>query len=422
MNPAMPVCLNTHSPGVQLNVAVDVGCIRHRVAVGLSEGKVLDEFDIAHDGPGLTAFFTRIEHHEREHQATSVAVAMEGFGGYARPLDARVLMHGWRLFNVNNLKLARFKEIFPAPAKTDAIDARRMLQLFQLQDRVPMAKAILQEVAPIGETEAKLKALTRRRKQLVDDRMRLSRRLQADLQALCPGLLAVTGEADNLWFLNFLTMRDDLTKLKNVRLSTLLATTGIGKGYAAKIRQWQQEATFSNSATYLGAMIVTDARQILALRKQILALEAQLEDLAGQSVMARRIQTVPGFGLICSTELAGEIGSVERFAKTDSLAMYLGVAPLDNSSGKYKGSKVPRQVNRRARDAMMIAAVQHIRSVPASKAYFDKKRAAGKTHQQAVRAVARMLSKVLFSMLKHSEDYVIPDVSNTPESNPVTVP
>lgn len=422
MNPAMHVCLNTHSPGVQLNVAVDVGCIRHRVAVGLSEGKVLDEFDIAHDGPGLTAFFTRIEHHEREHQATSVAVAMEGFGGYARPLDARVLMHGWRLFNVNNLKLARFKEIFPAPAKTDAIDARRMLQLFQLQDRVPMAKAVLQEVAPIGETEAKLKALTRRRKQLVDDRMRLSRRLQADLQALCPGLLAVTGEADNLWFLNFLTMRDDLTKLKNVRLSSLLATTGIGKGYAAKIRQWQQEATFSNSATYLGAMIVTDARQILALRKQILALEAQLEDLAGQSVMARRIQTVPGFGLICSTELAGEIGSVERFAKTDSLAMYLGVAPLDNSSGKCKGSKVPRQVNRRARDAMMIAAVQHIRSVPASKAYFDKKRAAGKTHQQAVRAVARMLSKVLFSMLKHSEDYVIPDVSNTPESNSVTVP
>ena len=76
MNPAKPVCLSTHSPGVQLNVAVDVGCIRHRVAVGLFEGNVLHEFDIAHDGPGLTAFFARIEHHEREHQATSVAVAM----------------------------------------------------------------------------------------------------------------------------------------------------------------------------------------------------------------------------------------------------------------------------------------------------------------------------------------------------------
>ena len=74
-----------------------------------------------------------------------------------------------------------------APAKTDAIDARRMLELFELQDHVPMAKAILREVAPVAETETRLKALTRRRKQRVDDRMRLSRRMQADLHATCPG-------------------------------------------------------------------------------------------------------------------------------------------------------------------------------------------------------------------------------------------
>ena len=61
-----------------------------------------------------------------------------------------------------------------APAKTDAIDARRMLQLFQLQDHVPMAKAILREVAPVAETETRLKALTRRRKQRVDDRLCLA--------------------------------------------------------------------------------------------------------------------------------------------------------------------------------------------------------------------------------------------------------
>ena len=106
------------SPLTQLHVAIDVGCTRHRVAVGLSEGTLLDEFDVTHDGPGLTAFFKRIEQHERQHEAASVAVAMEGYGGYARPLDGRVLMRDWRLYNVNNLKLAWFKEIFPAPAKT----------------------------------------------------------------------------------------------------------------------------------------------------------------------------------------------------------------------------------------------------------------------------------------------------------------
>jgi hypothetical protein len=31
---------------------------------------------------------------------------MEGYNGHARPLDQQVLARGWRLFNVNHLKLA----------------------------------------------------------------------------------------------------------------------------------------------------------------------------------------------------------------------------------------------------------------------------------------------------------------------------
>ena len=56
-----------------------------------------------------------------------VDVAMEGYNGWARPLDGQVQRHGYQLYNVNNLKLARFKEIFPAPAKSDSIDAHKIL-------------------------------------------------------------------------------------------------------------------------------------------------------------------------------------------------------------------------------------------------------------------------------------------------------
>jgi len=406
-------------PTNELRVAIDVGSARHRVAVGGGDGRLLDEFDIEHDGPGIADFFARIGRHEKKQAATAVRVAMEGYGGYARPLDARVLMRGWQLYNVNNLKLARFKEIFPAPAKTDAIDARRMLELFALRDQVPMAKAVLQEVAPVGEAEQRLKALSRRRKQLVEDRMRLSMRMQADLQAACPGLLAITGQADNLWFLNLLSLREDLTKLKAVRLPTLLATPGIGKSYAAKIRQWQREAVFAPGADYLGPMVVADARQMLRLRSQIMTLEVEIDHWCGQSILAQHIRTIPGFGLICAAELAGEIGAIERFAKADSLAVYLGSAPLANDSGKRSASKVPRQINFRARDALMIATVHHVAAVPTSKAYFDKKRAQGKTHQQAVRATARILAKVLFAMLKHGKPYQMPtQPNNTATSAP----
>lgn len=137
--------------GVELHVALDIGSAKHRVAIGLGGCREpLEEFDMAHTPAGLSHFFKRVRHHEEVHRA-SVCVAMEGFGGYARPLDGQVLAQGWRLYAINNLKFARFKEIFPAPAKTDAIDARRMLELMQMRGQLPMAQALLQEVAPVDQ-------------------------------------------------------------------------------------------------------------------------------------------------------------------------------------------------------------------------------------------------------------------------------
>jgi hypothetical protein len=65
---------------------------------------------------------------------------MEGYNGYARPLDSLVRQRGYRLYNLNNLKFARFKEIFPGAAKSDRIDARKGLELFQLSAHLPLAK------------------------------------------------------------------------------------------------------------------------------------------------------------------------------------------------------------------------------------------------------------------------------------------
>ena len=88
--------------------------------------KVLEEFEIAHRPEGFEQFFSRTERHQRVRNC-EVAVAMEGFNGCARPLDTIVRRHGYRLYNINNLKLARFKEIFPGAAKSDRIDARKGL-------------------------------------------------------------------------------------------------------------------------------------------------------------------------------------------------------------------------------------------------------------------------------------------------------
>lgn len=151
-------------------------------------------------------------------------------------------------------------------------------------------------------------------------------------------------------------------------------------------------------------MIVADTRRVLDLRDQIQALEGRCEALAATSQIASRIDIIPGFALVCSSELAGEIGTLDRFAGEASLALYLGMANLDHSSGKHLGAKAPRHVNSRAKAAMMTGVDRHRKQVPTSPRYYQKKRLEGKTHNQAIRALARHLCRVIYQMLKQDRD------------------
>ena len=118
---------------------------------------------------------------------------MEGYNGWARPLDRQVLSRGWRLYNVNNLKLARYKEIFPAPSKSDAIDTRRMLELFRLQGELRVARNVLQEVAPVAVENEQLKRLTRRRRQLINEKGRVLNRHRPICKPCARGCSALPG-------------------------------------------------------------------------------------------------------------------------------------------------------------------------------------------------------------------------------------
>jgi transposase len=398
---------------LELRVCVDVGYRRHSVAIGLPNGEVLEEFEIAHGPEGFQEFFLRIEKH-RKGRECGVGVAMEGYNGYARPLDGMVRQRGYRLYNINNLKLARFKEIFPGAAKKDRIDARKGLELFQLSDHLPLAKEVLQEVRGTPKENEVLKRLTRRRRRLVNERVRVINNLQTDLQAVCPGLLEITSEASNQWFLNFLLSTDTFPQLVRLRKATLLKIPGVGRKYASLIQDWQKRSYFSEEAAWVSEMIQEDAKRCLELDEKIKRLETKIREGAKDCKIAKILLSIPGFGSVCTTELAGEIGTVERFSKEGSLALYLGMSTLDNSSGKYQGTKAPKHVNTRAKAAMMIALDRHRKYVPESQRYYEKKRAQGKKHNQAIRALGRHLCRIIYKMLKEEREYEIrPEKGNT---------
>ena len=121
------------SEAYEIRVCMDIGSQSHQVAIGLSTGKILEEFEISHTPLAIQFFFDKIETYKEQHQLP-VVVGMESYNGHARPIDKYVLKKGYRLININNHKLAQFKKVFPGASKSDVVDTRKMFDLFTLQD------------------------------------------------------------------------------------------------------------------------------------------------------------------------------------------------------------------------------------------------------------------------------------------------
>jgi len=386
---------------LELRVGVDVGCYSHNVAIGLSSGEILVEFEVRFS-PFLLA--------DRK-TTTRIRLPRGGCDGGVQWLCSPVGYSCKRprlpAFQRQQYETGTFQRDIPRCRQTDRIDTRKCLELFQLRDILPLAKDALQEVAATPVENEILKRLTRRRRRLVNERARVLSNMQGDLQAVCPGLLEITGEAGNLWFLRLLTSTDSLIKLAKLRRATLLKIAGVGPKYATTVQSWQKRAHFSHEAELVGEMIQEDAFRILELSDQINVIEAKIENVASNSMIAQKISTIPGFGPVAKSELAGEVGTINRFKNEAGFALYIGMAALDNSSGKQKGTKTPKHVNTRAKAAMMVAVDRHRKYVHESQNYYEKKRAEGKKHNQAVRALGLHLCHVIFKMLTQEKDYEI---------------
>jgi hypothetical protein len=108
-----------------------------------------------------------------------------------------------------------------------------------------------------------------------------------------------------------------------------------------------------------------------------------------------------GVGPVIAATVIGDVRDVSRFPGPGHFAAWNGTAPAEVSSGKRKTCRLSRRGNRRVNHAIHMAAVTQIRYRHSTgRAYYDKKRAEGKTGKQALRALKRQISDVIFARLQ----------------------
>jgi transposase len=103
-----------------------------------------------------------------------------------------------------------------------------------------------------------------------------------------------------------------------------------------------------------------------------------------------------GIGPSSAARLLADVGDIHRFRDRNRFASWNGTAPLDASSGEQQRHRLSRAGNRRINRVLHVMAVVQLRNQTAGRAYFDARKAAGKTSMEAMRSLKRQLSNVVF--------------------------
>ena len=145
---------------------------------------------------------------------------------------------------------------------------------------------------------------------------------------------------------------------------------------------------------------------IAELNTQIARLEEQLSEDFDQHPDAKIVRSLPGLGTVLGARVLGEFGDdPNRYADAKARKNYAGTSPITKASGKSRVVLARYARNRRLADACYLWAFAAITASPGARAFYDARRAAGDTHNRALRALANRLVGILHGCLRHHALY-----------------
>jgi transposase len=277
--------------------------------------------------------------------------AIEGCSGIGRHVAMRLIADGEEVVDVPPKLSARTRVFATGQGrKTDATDAHS----------VALVGTRMAGLRPVVDDQqlAVLRILVDRRRSLGGDHTRMTSQLHQLLLELIPG-----------------GAKRDLSAAQ-------------AKALLAKVRP---RDVAGKTRRRVAAELIADLERIYARKK---AANKELKELVaatGTSLMG-----LHGVGPSGAARLLVEVGDITRFPDRDHFASWNGTAPIDASSGDQVRHRLSRAGNRQINRTLHIMATVQLRNATEGRAYFDRRKADGKTSMEAMRALKRRLSNIVY--------------------------
>ena len=386
-------------------VGIDSGKSAHHCVVIDQTGAVLLSKRVENDENALLELIATVTEISDGHE---VCWATDLNAGGAALVIELLAAHAQQLLYIPGRIVHHAAATYRGDGKTDAKDARI------IADQARM-RTDLQPVRGADQISVDLRLLTARRTDLICDRVRSINRLRATLLEYFPALERAFDYSKKapLLLLGGYQTPEGIRRVGLTRLTGWLRKRGCRN--SAKMAEKAltaanaQHTVLPTQAT--GSVLVLRlAEQISTLDVEIADIDAQITELFGQHDSADVLLSMPGFGpVLAATFLANIGGNLDAFDSVDRLASVAGLAPVPRDSGRISGNlHRPRRFNRRLLRTCYLAALSSLKNSPASRTYYDRKREEGKSHKQALIALARRRINVLWAMLRDHTIYQEP--------------
>ncbi|WP_306193206.1 IS110 family transposase [Streptomyces sp. MK5] len=391
--------IDTSSVGVFLGL--DVGKSNHHGHGLTPAGKKVFDKALPNGEPQLRAVFDKL----KAKFGTVLVVVDQPASIGALPLTV-ARDAGCQVAYLPGLAMRRIADLYPGEAKTDARDAA------VIADAARTMPHTLRSLELADEITAELTMLVGFDQDLAGEANRTSNRIRGLLTQFHPSLERVLGpRLDHpaiTWLLERHGSPAALRKAGRRKLVEVIrpraprmATRLVDDIFTALE---EQTVVVPGTAT-LDVIVPSLAKSLAAVHEQRRALEAQIEALLEAHPLSKVLTSMPGIGVRTAAVLLVTVGDGSSFPSAAHLASYAGLAPATRSSGtSIHGEHAPRGGNRQLKRAMFLSAFAALHD-PASRTYYDRCRARGKTHTQALLRLARHRISVLFAMLRDGTFY-----------------
>lgn len=319
-------------------------------------------------------------------------------------LIAALLEAGFTVYPVNPKTLDHRRNA--AGAKTDAIDAYLLAKtgLNEWQDLRPLKpdSAVVQE----------LKSLTRDQDSLIESQTRLVNQLTACLKTYYPvalHLFAKVQHHSTLLFLQTYPPPQGAMMASREEIEATLRAAHHSNPRKATQHLWsvlQQPHLHADAITTR-----TKSRLMLALGSQLLPLVEQIADYDRE---IKRLflthednavfSSLPGAGKRLAPRILSEWGDERtRYKDSSSVQALAGTAPVAFQSGNYSKAHKRYACLKPLRNALYQFAWQSTCQQAWAMAYYKRKRAEGKSHSVALRALSNVWVRIIYAMwLNHA--------------------